>query len=269
MSVPPNPNPLDRQVGRSAFGQDATGYDLARSGYPAALFDLLAGKIASKPRIAEIGSGTGLASVGLLRLGPGSMTMIEPDPRLCEFLHDRFGGARARVVCAPFPDVEIDGPFDLVACAAAFHWMEPRPALAKVRSMLAPRGIWAMWWNSYFGHGISNPFTDRLAQIVREAGVALSPSYRDGRHYAFDVDHHFEVLGRAGFIGAEHHLFQREVSYTAQQAVALCRSFSFVSVLPEVDRDRLLDRIAVCVDHEFGGSASGLVATALYTARSD
>ena len=40
------------------------------------------------------------------------------------------------MVAAPFPEASINGEFNLIACAAAFHWMEPREALARVKELL-------------------------------------------------------------------------------------------------------------------------------------
>lgn len=265
MSVPSgSPNLLDRQVGRSAFGLDAQGYDDARSGYPPELFHLLARQTVSGPQIAEIGSGTGLASEGLFGLSPTRLTMIEPDPRLCAFLEQRFIRPDARIVCAPFPDVEIEGDFDLIACAAAFHWMEPAPALTKVKSLLAPGGIWAMWWNSYFGHGEADAFAEQVSRILSEEGVVLPPSYMGSKHYAFDAEHHVTVLRDAGFSEIEHVVFRTPRKFTASQARGLYRSFSFIRVLPDNDQERILDRIAATVEVEFGGIAPSLYATSLF-----
>lgn len=267
MSVPPvSPASLERQVGRSAFGVDAQAYDDARSGYPVELFELLASRTVPEPRVAEIGSGTGLASEGLLGLAPIHLTMIEPDPRLCIFLEQRFARPDTHIICAPFPDINIEGEFDLIACAAAFHWMEPVPALAKVKSLLAPGGVWAMWWNSYFGHDVEDPFAEQVLQIILDEGVVLPPSYIGSKHYAFDAEYHIEMLRKAGFDPIEHILFRAPRVFTASQARELYQSFSFIRVLPDTDQIRVLDRIAAIVEDKFGGSASSLYATSLFVA---
>lgn len=265
MSVPPvSTASLERQVGRSAFGVDAQAYDDARSGYPVELFELLASRTVPEPRVAEIGSGTGLASEGLLGLAPIHLTMIEPDPRLCIFLEQRFARPDTRIICAPFPDVNIEGKFDLIACAAAFHWMEPVPALAKVKSLLAPGGVWAMWWNSYFGHGEADAFTEQVSQILLEERVILPPSYVGRKHYAFDAEHHISTLRDAGLGKTEHVVFQSPRVYTATQACDLYRSFSFIHVLDDDKQKKILDRIAQTVEGEFGGVAPSLYATSLF-----
>ena len=122
--------PLDRQTGRSAFGGNAQGYHQSRSGYPQELFDHLASRTAPCPRALEIGAGSGLATEGLATLEPSRLALIEPDSRLCDFLRDRFAQPDLAIINGTFPEVAVEGPFDLVACAAAFHWIEPEPALA-------------------------------------------------------------------------------------------------------------------------------------------
>lgn len=260
------PGRLDRQVGRSAFGTDVDGYHGARSGYPADLFEYLSRRLAPSPRILEIGAGTGLATEGLVGCNPQRLALLEPDARLCKFLESRFAPNGAKVVCGAFPESAIAGPFDLIACAAAFHWMEPGDALASARSLLAPGGVWAMWWNCYFGHGEDDAFAASVAQVLMEEGVALAPSYHGANHYALDTGHLSGLLQQAEFRAVEHVLYRTPREYDVQGARDLCASFSFVRVLPQETRIRVLDRIASKVRDEHGGLAPGIVVTSLYAA---
>lgn len=265
MSAPTEePQFLDRQVGRSAFGTDVEGYHSARSGYPPALFRYLARRTKPSPRILEIGSGTGLATVGLAECNPKGLTLLEPDPRLCSFLEHRFSSRGANVVCGTFPETAIDGPFDLVVCAAAFHWMEPGPALEAVKALLVPGGVWAMWWNCYFGHGEEDVFAEEFAKLLLEEGVALPPSYRGRCHYALETSHHLEQLQDAGFRDVDHQIFRTSREYDEQRARDLCASFSFIRLLSPDTRTVILDRISRAVREDHNGGASGVVVTSLY-----
>lgn len=267
MSFPPgSPDRLERQVGRSAFGTDVDGYHQARSGYPAELFEYLSGRIATSPRILEIGAGTGLATEGLVGCNPERLALLEPDARLCEFLEGRFAPIGAEVTGGAFPESDIAGPFDLIACAAAFHWMEPGAALAGAKSLLAPGGVWAMWWNCYFGHGEDDPFAASVAQVLMEEGVALAPSYHGANHYALDTEYLSGLLQRAEFREVEHMLYRTPREYDEQSARELCASFSFVRVLPQETQTRVLNRIAEKVHIDHGGLAVGTVVTSLYAA---
>lgn len=258
--------PLDRQVGRSAFGGDASSYHDARSGYSPEIFDYLSKRAVASPRVLEIGAGTGLASQGLLGCSPRDLTLVEPDSRLCSFLEQRFAGSAVRVICGVFPDVEVAGTFDLVVCAAAFHWMEPVAALGQIKSLLTPGGIWAMWWNCYFGHGMDDAFAERVAYILDDERVVLPPSYNGPSHYALDVEHHVHRLHEAGFGEVEHLLFRTLRQYDVRQVRALYQSFSFVHVLPPDVQTRILDRISDSVTTDFGGLASSVVVTSFFAA---
>jgi SAM-dependent methyltransferase len=257
---------LDRSDGRSIFGADASGYHQSRQGYPAALFEQLRSRVTASPAMLEIGAGTGLASSELLKFDPRHLTIVEPDAELCRFLDERFGDQPATVIRGAFPDVSLDGQFDLVACAAAFHWMQPEAALAKVRSLLVPGGTWAMWWNCYFGHGASDALAEHAHRLFSEEGIALPPSYSGGSHYALDRDRQVAQLEQAGFSDVEHVVYRTARAFTPEQAADLYRTFSFIRLLPDASRDRILARIAEIVATDLGGKAQGTVVTSLYSA---
>ena len=257
---------MEREAGRSAFGGDSENYDTSRAGYPDALYASLYAMVPAAPRVLEIGAGTGLATAGLLAGQPSALTVLEPDARLCDYLRQRFTDPRVTVCNGPFPETAIAGPFDLVACAAAFHWMEPQPALARVRALLAPGGVWAMWWNCYLAHGDDDPLAERALALLRAEGVALPPSFEAERHYALNVPAQTATLAAAGFATSRHQRFRTVRAFTPEQARALYASFSFISVLPAAQRDRLLERIAAIVRDDLGGRADCVVVTALYSA---
>lgn len=266
-TTPGDSDRLKRLVGRSAFGIDATGYHDARSGYSSEVFAHLARLTDAGSRILEIGAGTGLATEGLLKLSPRELTIIEPDPRLCQFLEGRFASSKPDVVCGAFLDAEVEGPFDLIACAAAFHWLEPVSALARIRGLLAPDGLWAMWWNCYFGHGQPDPVGESILRILERHNIPLPPSYAGQLHYSLDAEHHVGQLEQCGFRAPAHHIFKRRRTLDAGQAQALYQSFSFIRVLEEPVRQRIMDEIRILIETDFGGQADGIVVTSLYLAR--
>lgn len=257
---------LDRAAGRAIFGGDAGGYHAIRQGYPAALFVHLGERCAARPQILEIGAGSGLATQGLLGLDPRRLTIVESDPDFVAMLQDRFAAAPISVVQGCFPEVELPGPFDLAVCAAAFHWLEPAPALAAVRRLLRSGGIWAMWWNSYLDEDPPNEFATAAMAILRASGVALPPSFGTDGHTSRNVVAQTDLLTHAGFADIQHRQWRLDVRRTPDEARRLFESFSFVRILPEPKRTHLLDRIAQLVETRFAGSAPGWVTTNCYSA---
>jgi SAM-dependent methyltransferase len=256
---------LDREVGRVAFGLDAKGYHAARLPYPDELYSELFAELPPRPAVLEIGAGTGIVTQALLARAVTSLTAIEPDARLAAFTARRLADPRLTMVIGAFPNASIQGHFHLIACAAAFHWMEPQSALARVRALLLPGGTWAMWWHSYRNPGMGDELADAVSSLLQD--IALPPSATLERHYSLDQKAHRLTLAKAGFRSIEFRLYRSERELTTEAVVALYNSYSFVRVLEPERRARLLDDLAELVERRFAGRAPNLVLTPLYFAK--
>lgn len=256
---------LDREVGGVAFGLDASGYHQGRIPYPEALYDELFSRLPESPSVLEIGAGSGLVTQSILKRGPSRVVAVEPDPALVSFTLRRLSDPRLTMVTAAFPEAAVTGEFDLIACAAAFHWMEPEMALARIKELLAPSGLWAMWWHSYRNPGRGDELADLITPLLRE--IALPPSDTLFRHYSLDEQYHRDTLARAGFRDIEYRLYSQERQLTTDQVVALYQSYSYVRLLPDDQKSRLIEDIAEIVEQRFGGLAPNLVLTPLYFAK--
>ncbi len=255
---------LSREIGGVAFGLDASGYHQGRLAYPDALYNELFARLPASPTVLEIGAGSGLVTQALLKRNPSRLVAVEPDAALVAFTQRRLSDPRLTMVTEPFPEVEVSGDFDLIVCAAAFHWMEPKRALARVKELLAAKGLWAMWWHSYRNPGRGDELADLITPLLRE--MALPPSDTLFRHYSLDEEHHRETLVRAGFENVEYRLYSQERRLTTAQVIALYQSYSYVRVLPDDQKSRLIEDIAEIVERHFDGLAPNLVLTPLYFA---
>ncbi len=264
-SAPYLPDQLSRESGRAAFGSDAAGYHAARSGYPPELYGHVFEHVPAQPRALEIGAGTGLVTEELLQRGVAAMTVVEPDPALVAFLAGRLPDTRLALVNAAFPDNGIVGPFDLIVCAAAFHWLEPVSAMARVRDLLAPRGTWAMWWNSYRNTAHGDALADAVTPLLK--GIALPPSDSLHGHYSLDQALHRRTLTEAGFARVDYRLFRTERMLSTAQVLALYQTYSYIRLLDSGRRARFLDALADIVETRFAGQAPNLILTPLYRAR--
>lgn len=255
---------LGREAGQAAFGVDPDGYHSARLPYPDELYDELFGRLPPHPNILEIGAGTGLVTEALLARSPAALTAIEPDPALASFTANRLPDPRLTMVQAVFPEARIEGEFDLIACAAAFHWMEPDRSLLRVRELLARNGIWAMWWHSYRNPAMGDALADEISVLLRD--VPLPPSMDLQQHYSLNEQMHRQLLGHAGFHSIEYRLYREERELTTESVLALYKSYSFVRLLASDRQARLLEQIAELVEQRFGGRAPNLVLTPVYFA---
>ncbi len=257
---------LARSVGATVFGADVAGYQAARIGYPVELYAKLRKRCAANlGAVLEIGPGTGLATAELLaRLGPNALIAVEADRELAAHLTASIPDPRLTVIRSGFEQAELAGPFDLACCAAAFHWLDPEPALAKLLRILRPGGTLALWWNTHRQAGIGDAFADAVTPLI--ATLPLPPSEGERGHYSLDVDHHRRTMTGAGFVEFEHLLFRRERTLTTQQVHALYASYSYIRTLPRAERAEILGAIVDLAEHRFGGSVPNVTLTALYLA---
>lgn len=248
------------------FGVDAGGYHAARLGYPAELYDAICRRTGDRAgmSILEIGPGTGLATKDLLAFDPARLTAVEADAALAAHLREAVEDSRLEIVTAGFVEAAVSGVFDLACSAAAFHWLEPEPAFAKLRGLLRPGATLALWWNVYRQAGVGDAFADAVTPLL--AGIDLPPSEGPDGHYSLDIELHRAAMTGGGFADFTPCLFRRERTLDTAQIRALYASYSYIRVMPEARRTALLDAICTLADVEFGGAVPNVTLTPLYMA---
>jgi SAM-dependent methyltransferase len=118
-------------------------YAKYRTGYSKELYDLVLAQVAPRPRVLDVGAGTGLATRGLAASSPPPRRLVATDIARRMLAQCPAG---ERVLAAgerlPFRDAS----FDLATCAQAFHWLDPPRAYDELWRVLAPGGVAALWW---------------------------------------------------------------------------------------------------------------------------
>jgi SAM-dependent methyltransferase len=156
------------------FSDRAQDYARHRPAYPEAAIDAVLDGLGDPAALAaaDVGAGTGISSRLLADRGV-RVAAVEPN-------------AAMRAAAAPHPRVTwLDGTAertglpdaaaDLVLCAQAFHWFEPRSTLAEFRRVLRPGARVALVWNV---RDRTDPATDAYSAAVDDAmrsGEAASP----------------------------------------------------------------------------------------------
>lgn len=163
---------------------------------------------------ADVGAGTGIASRLLADEGV-SVLAIEPNPamRAAALPHPRVTFREGTAERTGLPD----GHVELVLCAQAFHWFEPRAALAELRRILKPDGRLALLWNE---RDQEDGFTAEYSCLVRDAaGGHVTEARREGVE---------DLLRAAGYHDVRVLSFRHEQSLTADGLVARATSASYV-----------------------------------------
>lgn len=238
---------------RASFEQVAQLYDRARPTYPAQIFDDLAAlaELRSASHIVEIGCGTGQATLPLAQRGY-QITCVELGEQL---------GAAAQRKLASFPNVEVvagdfetwrppRADFDAVVAFTAFHWITPEVRYVKPASLLRERGRLAVV-STY--HVLPRDGDDFFIEVQKDYEAVLPEDLKTkaGPPVEPDAVNHvlgaeIEASGLFRSIGTRRYLW--DVTYTADEYLALLDTYSGHRTLDDETRERLLSRIRQRID---------------------
>lgn len=258
---------LAREFGRQAFGENPAGYHSARPAYPGWVYETLVSRCGLRPdaRVFEIGAGTGIATRRLLELGADPLVAIEPDRRLADFLRANNPDVALTVVVASFEDATLErDSFDLGVGATVFHWLDERPALDKIASLLRPGGWWCAVWNEFGDDSQPDPFHEATQKLLE---APESPSAGDrGIPFSQDSDARLAAIRQTGAFDLVEHLSSRwRMTLDAVQTVALYATFSNVNA--RADRERVFAELARIAREDFGNRVVRNMTTTLYICR--
>lgn len=163
---------------RGGFGADAEAYQRTRPVCPPRAFDdlvALAG-LAPGDRVAEIGCGTGQATVPLAERGL-AVTAVELNAGLAALARRRLAGfPAAEVLITSFEDWEPPGtPFDAVMAFNSLHWIDPQVRYAKPFGLLRHGGAMIVGGCRWAQPATAERFWTDVQQDYRAVGYAGDP----------------------------------------------------------------------------------------------
>jgi SAM-dependent methyltransferase len=232
------------------FQRGAADYERGRPGYPEAAIALLGRELDIGPgRVAvDLAAGTGKLTRALLALG-ADLVAIEPVAGMREQLQRAVPGVTVLDGTAERMPLD-DGSVNAVFVAQAFHWFDVPAAAAEIHRVLAPGG----------GLGvIRNEWDESVDWIVEMR--ALTARY-SGRRERDRSDEWRELLGATGLFSAiSEEVFPNPVRVDPDTLRARIASLSFVALLDDAPRERLLDDVSDLVARRGLVAADGLLDT--------
>jgi len=260
----------DRDRLKVTFDTVADRYHQARPAYPEQLYDALISLAGLRPgaRLLEVGCGTGKATLPLAERG-FAITCLEPGAHLAQ---------AARRNLAAFDDVHVveqaferwEPPagerFDLVYAATAWHWIDPALGYQLAWRWLRPGGHLSVWGAVPVFPGDGDPFFRGLQEVYEEIGAAgQADAWRFAPGELPDIRSAIEGSGFFG--GTVVRQFDWEISYTAEEYIALLDTFSSHIDMADAQRHRLYGEIRRRLAARPGGQARRRWGAALGVAR--
>jgi SAM-dependent methyltransferase len=229
---------------RLVFGEDAELFDRVRPSYPARLVDDVVGLVGLPCRAVDAGCGTGRAAVLLAERGVEGVG-VEPHPAMAEVARRNlraYPGWRVDVAgfeeWSPHPH---DGPFDLVACAQAWHWIDREQGARNAQRLLRPGGWLTIWEN----RPVFQETPLRRAIDAAYEKAQMPPS-------AIDQAPTERVPPASAFGSPLEREYPGSQVYTTAGWIELLSTSSDHKMLPADRRERLLKAVAAAID-EHGG----------------
>ncbi len=221
---------------RSSFGAAAAAYAEHRPDYAQAAVHWALGP-AHRPRVLDLGAGTGKLTATLVDLG-AEVTAIEPDPAMLTELRNALPTVRALPGSAeaiPLPDASVDA----VIAGNALHWFDMDVAGPEIARVLVPGGILAGLWN------VIDNRVDWVAGLERVSGsAAIGPRDTLSSWRAETADAHLPTIGMVPRFGSpEQAEFPHGQRRTADSLVATLATRAGLLVMPEQQHEATLGRI--------------------------
>ena len=237
---------IDAERGRS-FDAWADEYNRFRPTYPDELFATIQGRLElpEPPHVADLGAGTGRASLPMAALG-WRVTAIEPGKPMLEQLRGRASedGLVVATVQASAEETGLDpASVDLATAGQAFHWFDKERAVAEMARIVRPGGGVALFWNvrdeeaSPFVadyHGLlETRFGDADTGRYLQAG---RPSGQEATRRAFE--------GLASFHPLEKIELRHQLTMSAEEFTGMAFTASYIRTLPDREQVRFRAELA-------------------------
>ncbi|WP_249997736.1 trans-aconitate 2-methyltransferase [Actinoplanes sp. M2I2] len=220
---------------------------------------------ADRPRVIDLGAGSGTGSLSLARELPGSrVTAVDVSPEMLAHLRtraeaaglgDRIGTVEADLD-QPWPDF---GPADVIWAASSMHHMaDPARALASAHAALRPGGLLVIAELNSFPRFLTGTADAALEDLVQTEGDKLR--HEAGLHFH---ENWGEQITRAGFTGVT----ERHFDIALKPPAATTARYAEVSLARM--RHQLEDRLSPADLAAFDRLVTGLPARDDLTVRTE
>jgi SAM-dependent methyltransferase len=250
---------------RRSFNEIADIYDRVRPSYPAELFDDLFPMLPTRPKIVEVGPGTGQATKDLLARG-ASVVAVEIGPATAARLRSNLPSDRLHVSVGDFEVVDmVDSDADALFSATAYHWISAKAQTDRPAAVLRRGGLVAIVDLIQVDSPEDAGFFAASQPIYRRHGQGHTGPPAPSRgsvdppiRAAFEADPRFDSIAVRRYDWNQ--------TYSAAAYRDLMISYSATQMMEDSERSALLDAIESFIQTDFGGAVTRPLVVTLTTA---
>ncbi|GAA0953532.1 class I SAM-dependent methyltransferase [Kribbella koreensis] len=240
---------------RQTFGEDAELYDRVRPTYPPRLYDDIATLLQEpqRPRVLEIGCGTGQATKPMLERG-WSVKAVELSPELGRVARTKL--PELEVITAAFESWPLPAEkFDLVLSATAFHWIDPVVRVPKSADALRPGGLLAIVSTHHIAGGSEQFWIDVQDCYRRFTDDPVEVEMLTADEVPQEDTVEIDASGRFGPVVVRQ--YEWEQRYSAAEYLDLLSSYSGHRVLTSERRNGLYECVSALINAAGGSITKG------------
>jgi len=221
------------------FGRTAGDYSRYRLGFPAALFERLAGMGAGLPGqwVLDLGTGTGTLARGFARRGC-AVTGLDPAEAMLEQARrlDAEAGVSVEYVVGTAEESGLpDAAFDVVSAGQCWHWFDRSRAALEARRLLRPGG------RLVIAHYDWIPLPGNVVEATEALILAHNSRWRFGAGTGIHPEWPADVA-IAGFGGIETFSFDEPAIYSHEAWRGRISASAGVAASMPRDRVEIFDR---------------------------
>ena len=250
---------------RKSFDNAADTYSEIRPSYPSNMFDDLFRHLPARPRVLEVGPGTGQATRGLLDRG-AIVHAIEIGSALAAKLRQVLPSHELTITVGDFEHIAVDEhSMDAVFSATAYHWISPRAQLDRPARVLKPGGTIAIVDLNQVSSPDDKGFFAAAQHIYERYGEGHTGPPLPARN-AVDPSIRSRFSSDPRFADVEVRNYDWNQTYSASRYRKLMLSYSVTQMMEPSAREGLLDDMERFVDEQFDGQVTRPLVVTLTTA---
>ncbi len=238
------------------FDTVADTYEKLRPGYVDEVYQTIFdyAPINNTSRVVEIGIGGGQATLPFLKTGC-NLTAVDYGENFCEICREKFKEyPNFSAVSRKFEDTELNGEYDLIYSASAFHWIPEEMGYKKVYDVLKDGGVFARFANHPYRDKCNLALSEEIDRIYAEYyykyyNIEPETPIEYTEHQAYNRAF---IAEKYGFTDIQYKLFYRTRTFSAKEYIMLLGTYSDHIAIEEKIRNEFFSKIEDAINRHGG-----------------